>query len=283
VSASSDIPELQQAYRLNRARNYWEAQQQFEKALQVQQSRAPQDTEVQACIMNRIGSSVLDQMRAEEAIGWFEQARQKQPESARLRVLILGNLSTAYIEAGQLERAEKTTLEAIRTAEQKLGAGDGETSLALIPLGAIRFARGDLSGAESIYRRVVLQLEKSRAKDQYNLAMAAANLGIVYYWQNRPGLARPELSRAVEAFKRSPRTRDDDIPLTMASLMLTYALERRREPATTLMAEMLASGEKALGTRHPSYGTLLERAGIAHSMLQDYQAAKVFRARDSRL
>jgi tetratricopeptide (TPR) repeat protein len=271
---SAELPELQSAYGLNRAHDYRGAQQQFEKALQVQQSRTSPNTTEQACIMNRIGSSLLDQVRAAEAVGWFEQALQKQPESARLKILILGNLATAYIVIGELKRAEKATLEAFQTAEQELGAADGETILALVPLGVVRFVRGDLAGAESIFRRVLLQLEKSEAKDQHNTAVVALNLGVVYAWQKRPGLARPVLIRALEAFKSSPRTRDDDIPLCLASLMLTYALERRREPAKTVMKEMLVIAERTLGTDHPSYGTIFEHAGIAHSLLQDYPAAR---------
>jgi tetratricopeptide (TPR) repeat protein len=228
-------PEHLEAEALSLAGKYAEAQAVFESALDREQGRMPPDPAKLVCLMNMIGVTLMRQHRAGPATVWFRRSREFTPLYPPLAAFIATNLANAYIDLGQLDKAEEIGRQATQLAEKAFGPDHIDTGDAFLTLAAIHYARGNLDRAEPIFRRVLYSRDKMAGIEPHEIAIAAANLGHVYIAQKRSHQARQLFERAVAEFSKSKRTGLDEIALCQAEVMLSYALEKREREAGVLM------------------------------------------------
>ena len=105
------------------------------------------------------------------------------------------NLAALVMGRGDGE-AEKLAGAALATFEKKLGPADARTGAACSVLGAAMATRGDVAGAERLFRRALTIAEKAHGGRSAETASALENLADLLGQTGRESAARPLLDRA---------------------------------------------------------------------------------------
>jgi tetratricopeptide (TPR) repeat protein len=113
------------------------------------------------------------------------------PELATTRL----NLAALLLTRGEAQ-AGRLASQALAAFEKRLGPADARTGAACGVLGAALATRGDVSGAERLFRRALAIAEKAHGPLAPETANALENLADLFSQTNRKSAARPLLDRA---------------------------------------------------------------------------------------
>lgn len=105
------------------------------------------------------------------------------------------NLSELVLERDPAE-AGKLAAAALAAFERKLGAADPRTGAACGVMGAVLATKGDVPGAERMFRRALTIAEKANGASAPETASALENLADLLAQTGRESAARPLLDRA---------------------------------------------------------------------------------------
>jgi tetratricopeptide (TPR) repeat protein len=138
------------------------------RALEVRRVAAGDESGVAAEQMSLLGSLYVDLGRVDEAEPLLRRsleilARSGEAES-ELETL-RKNLGLIALERGQLDAAEVILERSLRVFEEALRPDHPRIAGTLVGLARVRQARGDLAGAEPLYRRAVDSCERAYAAD----------------------------------------------------------------------------------------------------------------------
>jgi Flp pilus assembly protein TadD len=225
-----------------------------------------------------LGQAFLSVGKRTSAIGAFEEAAKRRPDSAVISL----NLADALTEAGQPARAVTVLTRALKLAPgdallwYQLGIAHSaagrdaeaiaafEKSVALDPdlteahnlLGAALAGGGDLAGGEKELRRA-LQINPDYPDTQGNLGHLLA--------------ARGDLAEAAYYFARSVHLRPDDAEVRTNYAVTLAGLNQFEEAQRQIDAAVKADPKSA--EAHNFRGTLLEHAGKRAEALSEFLEA----------
>ena len=266
--------DMAQGNRLVRAGRFVEGRAKLLSALEVLEQYDTPDPVNRACLMNMIGFVEQQQRRPDLALDWFQRALDLKPRSDALVVLITGNLANAYADLNRMDQAEEAARRAFQLSVRVFGPDNEESLFPKTILALIQVARGDFSSAEPVLRRAVALAERSWNGSSYLRAVAASNLGLIYFVTHRFALARDLFQESLECFDRDSIRANVQILLTQALLAGSYAAEGRRGEANVWLELALVRAQQELSRDDPALAIVLERAASAKFCLEEYEAGR---------
>jgi tetratricopeptide (TPR) repeat protein len=170
--------------------------------------------------------------------------------------LILGNLASLYVEAGQTTRAEKMMRTAMEVEDAAEPHSELRTAIVRTGLGEILVMSHKFKEAEPLFTTSLTYLENR--PENWGLATSALNgLGVVRVMDGHPATAEGLFRRSLAMIEQHLGT---DHPMLLRTLHNLWALterDGRREQASEFLQRGLDIGERRLGADHPLYGILL--------------------------
>jgi tetratricopeptide (TPR) repeat protein len=152
------------------------------------------------------------------------------------------------------------------------GPDDEETLFPLTVLAFIRVARGDFASAEPVLRRVLALAERDSNGSSYLRAVAAGNLGFIYFVNRQYAMAQALFQKSLAGLEQNSIRAHDQIPLTQALLAGSYAAEGRRREANMWLERALAHAQQELRRDDPMLAVVFERGAVAKFCLKDYES-----------
>ena len=220
----------------------------------------------------QFGDFLCEGGRYSESVKWFERVLRMYtlkygPESKRL-LHIRYELSNSLIWAGELEKAEASVLELIKSRDP-LGENNvfGRTLLALI-----KQQRGYYSETEKLHRNLVSQIANSLHKT--NLGVAMNNLGNTLISMEKYKEAEEVLSKAY-SWNCSRYGDSHRLPLEASNnhVMALKGLKRFDEAKTEGM-RLIAQSSETFGFDHPLSNELIDTLAQVLFEKREYKDAR---------
>jgi len=193
----------------------------------------------------------------------------------------------AAFNQGRRDDALALARRALALAEQD-HPGAKRHATALNNLGSLLQARGDLAGAEPLYRDALAMRQRLFQGDHPDVALSLNNLG--YLVKARGDLAGAEaLYRdALAMYKRLFQGDHPDVALSLNNLGSLLQARGDLAGAEPLYREALAMGERVLGAAHPDTGSratnlALTRLDLGHDLDQLWADLSPIRAAERAL
>ena len=177
------------------------------------ESELASEPDVKASLQRVIGSAFLSQNRFEDALQYLNQALETQlklygeqhVETARTLV----ELATALALKGDYAGAEREGRRALATFRARPELGDAHPDVfagTLSLMGDALFSRGDVAGAEAMYRECVQLTPKLRNSPEA-VGSAKRGLGLAYYSRGQLEEASAVLRESATEFRKLPYAR----------------------------------------------------------------------------
>lgn len=209
---------------------------------------------------NSLGTMYDAQGRFTDAEGAYRRALRAAEVSAGKFSseygLILGNLASLYVEAGQAIKAEKMMRTAMAVEEAAEPRSELRTAIVRTGLGEILVMGHKFKEAEPLLTASLTYLE-NRPQD-WGLASSALNgLGVVRVMGGNLAEAERLFRRSLAMIEQHLGTDHPMLLRTLHNLCAVTLRDGRREQASELLRRGLDIGERRLGAEHPLYGVLL--------------------------
>ena len=164
----------------------------YERVRSIQDAEGLAETADRATLLHNLGGVLHSAGRDADAIDPARQAVELHARTLGADHLAtdLDRVALAAIldRLGDADEAEALLYEALPRLRARLGA-DPEVAVALGNLGAIRQRRGDLAGAEALYREAIAIREATAGPSSAGLAIPLNNLATVVRRSGRPAEA----------------------------------------------------------------------------------------------
>lgn len=232
----------------------------LERGTRTLSSGAVRDEGTRAALLETIGRSYLGLGLWSEAIAALEPAlgiaRERDGASSAPALALQLDLGWALLQGGDLERAS-ALLES--TAAALIAGGTAADAVRVLgSLAVLAKARGELTGAEELFRRAIERAEAASELDPVSRELQRTNLASFLVESGRAEEALPLLAsvraRYVELERegRGPRAGDIVLP-ALAAMHEGQALLALNRPAEAvpLLEEALDAQERLLGPEHP--------------------------------
>jgi tetratricopeptide (TPR) repeat protein/predicted Ser/Thr protein kinase len=176
-------------YVLSTQAKYEEAEEEFERALELYKSLFGENHPRVAAVVTRIGIVKIRKGDHPQARALFQEAVQiletglgpGHPHTARP----LRGIGGTYRREGKLAQARAAYERAIAVSEAAFGPDHISAARTLLSLGVLSRQEADYEVAEANYRRALKIYEASRGKEHRDVARALSNLGVLYEVQER--------------------------------------------------------------------------------------------------
>ncbi|MGZ5078742.1 MAG: tetratricopeptide repeat protein [Usitatibacter sp.] len=233
---------------LPRALQLFQAGRMAEAETLLRQLVAAEPARVEA--LELLGAALSTQGRMQEALPWFDRARELRPTSASVR----HNRAQALFALGRLEEARDELREAVALKPDLHPAWN--------LLGGVLAALRDSAGAESAYRRA-LALRPDHAETHYNLGL--------HFQENA------RLDEAISCYRKALALKP---ALASAHNNLANALKvkGRRDEALTHYAEAVRL-DPQLADAFSNFGTALREAGRVDEAIPLLERARALKPR----
>jgi tetratricopeptide (TPR) repeat protein len=172
----------------------------------------------------------------------------------------LSGLARLLVEKGELGEAGRLARRAGKMYEKTTGRRHAERIDALITMAAVRSARGDIRGAESLLRDAGRAADLEHARPGLR-ATAAASLGSLRLGEGRYAEAEPLLEEGLEWAEEAVGARHPALVRILQSLADCYRLRTRDDEAEVLYRRALELAEAAFGAKSPA--TIPSLTGLA--------------------
>ncbi len=227
---------------------------------------------VQAILGEAFGSadprvaSGMDTTLVREAMGRAAaRVRSESADDPEVRATVLDVIGDTYRAIGQLAEAEALVREGLAIRERVLGPYHPDVATSLLHLGHVTFARGDLTAARDLKRRVLAIWARAPAERDPVRPLLLADLGLLSALLGDPEEARACMaearrlatvslapdSREVASLERSEARLLTDPGAVRAGLAAAADTLRRagleRDPDTVLTLNDLAEQERSIG------------------------------------
>ena len=146
--------------------------------------------------------------------------------------------------------------------------------MSLNNLAALLGDKGDLAGAEPLYRRALAASEKVQGREHPNTAVMVNNLGGLLRKKSDFSGAEPLYRRALAIRERSLGAEHPDTARSLDNLANLLAGEGNYAGAELLYRRALAIREKVLGPKHPDTATSLNNLAVLLTSKGDYTEAE---------
>jgi tetratricopeptide (TPR) repeat protein/CHAT domain-containing protein len=187
----------------------------------------------------------------------------------------LHNLGMAFEGQGRYARAELIFKRALAISE-KVAAPD-QTATALQDLANLFSRQGRYAEAEPLYQRALGIREKALGPEHTNVADILHNLAGAYRNQARFAEAEPLFKRALAIQEKALGPDHQASAASLVSLATLYAMQERGAEAEALFKRALAVLEKALGPEHPHVAVSANNlAGLYQSQGRYAEAEPLF-------
>lgn len=194
------------------------------------------------------------------------------PQDPRKLVQIKQDLGRALQKNSKLVEASQLLNEVLSVQKRSRTFGDGDIASTIRGLGDIAYAKGDYSGAESLYRESMALYESSgEGSDQVVKNLMAIARALVSQDKVDESIALFREALAIETDRGS----EDPLYLTLIQHNLGAALSIRGdfEESRTILEKALSSRRRILGDENASVAaTLFELAKLAMDQ-EDYERA----------
>ncbi|WP_412070577.1 tetratricopeptide repeat protein [Rubrivirga sp. IMCC43871] len=243
----------------------------LERALSIweEQSQDGAGTPLVAVAADNLAMVLYDDGEDErciELITWAMEIREQllgpmHPDVAQS----LNNLALTVQDLGDLEAAEGYHRRALAIREQALGLTHPDVAQSLNNLGGVVGARGDLEAARDLYRRSIRIWQAAVGAGGLDEAMARINLARADAALAGPEAAAADVLRAAETVEAITTQQlgtlsvaerlawNDDLPQTMSSMLMAYAMPVAPARAYGLLAGLkggVLAGLLGLGRGH---------------------------------
>ena len=221
----------------------------------------------------RVGVSIAVWMLFTLCGASFAQDDAKRAE-AKARVDELNQRVFELYAAGKYAEARPLAEEALKLAEERLGAEDPDTATSLDHLAGLLHTLGDLKGAKPLYERALAIREKALGADHPDTAGSLNSLALLLQDMGDPRAARPLYERALAICEKALGPDDPDTATSLNNLAVLLQAMGDLERARPLFERALAIWEKALGPDDPDTATSLNNLAMLLQDMGDLKGAK---------
>ncbi len=255
---------------------YFEAEQAFKTALAKAETFGPSDVRI-AVTLNSLALVQHLQGNYVEAGPLYERSAEvlrialgaDHPEIAK----ILSSLYELHMRLGNLDAAEKVSLERLSILEKQLGKSDPGLVQPLADVSFVYFNKNQLLDAEDYQRRSLAISRAGGADAAPQRATGLSNFGVILAADNR-------LSNAAAALNESLSLRQSDSPESIevardfAHLADAYAKRFQFAEAEQLLARSLELRRKHLTPEHSEVAATLNNLGEIYRLQREYERAE---------
>ncbi|MBS0659434.1 MAG: serine/threonine protein kinase [Verrucomicrobia bacterium] len=167
--------------------------------------------------------------------------------SPEVRAEMYWMLARAYNHVGRYDLSRRFAQEFVDLQETLTGPGDPRTVLARAFHGALLFDRGDLAGAEKIYRAALPRLRELQRRGKVAAALLAENLNNFGYIRRTQGDSREAEAAFREMLALGPQLPRESrhlVGITLATLASTLADSGRFGEALATAREAVAEARR---------------------------------------
>lgn len=269
------------ASKMLRARQYNEALNTAQQAVDLSQSRLGKENPRYATAMNWLGGAHfnLRQMdKAEacylDAIDWRAKTVGKKHRDYARPVY---NLAMLYLGTGAYDKALPLFLESQQVISDLVGNQHPDYAIPTNGLATLYMRTGHYEKAEPLNLAIISIREKTVGKMHPDYAQALYNLGILYVTSGRYMEAEPLLLEAKNIQEQLTGKQHPEYAKYLSGLANLYLLLRHHEKVEPMYLESIAIQEQLLGKNHPDYIMSLNNLGILYTEKRDFEkAASVF-------
>lgn len=235
--------------------------------------------DVKATLLRVIGSAFIPQNRFEEAERYLKQALETQlklyGEQHLETAQTLLELATVFALKGDYPAAEREGRRALAVfrARPDLGAAHPDAFAATLSfMGDVLYSRGDVAGAEAVYRECVRLIPKLRNSPEA-VGSAKRGLGLAYYTRGQLDEAAVLLHESAAEFRKQPhaRWRVAEV-LDHAGMVLAHS--NKFDEALSALREGEEISRAILGEDSAILLRSLQFQAYTNCMKGDYEAAE---------
>lgn len=174
---------------------------------------------------------------------------------------------------GQRDESYAVALKALRAAEKAKGVSSPEAALCLANLGMIQQGRGQGNDAEVLLKRSLAMYEKTLGPDDIEVAGALDRLAELYS-MGRNSENEPLYKRALAIREKALGLQHRDVGVSLYSLGLFYATQKKFAQAEPLYERALTIWEKEYGRESPEIIRDLNDLGDVYAAQEKFTQAE---------
>jgi tetratricopeptide (TPR) repeat protein len=262
---------------------YWEAKQLTEKALKLFEQKQINDSDLNAHLLDDLGSCLL-------TVGSYQSAFEYQERALEIRRQVLGeqhpatasslnNVGTAYGELGDYKKALEYQERALEVRRQVLGEQHPDTASSLGNVGGAYSYLGDYKKALE-YQERALEIRRQVLGEQHpDTASSLGNVGGAYSNLGDHKKALEYQERALEIRRQVLGEQHPDTATSLSHVGGAYGELGDHKKALEYHERALEIRRQVLGEQHPDTATSLGNVGTAYSYLGDYKKALEYQER----
>lgn len=202
-------------------------------------------------------------------------------ETTTLAEELWANLTVRFVDLYEKNEFKSALSIAERTydiAINNFGLNDVNTADTLLKLGIIHQTLGNLSVAEDHLLGSLVILEEQLSPDHPDVAVAATNLGNVYYDMNRLQDSERYHQIALRIRQNALGNTSPVVAQSTYNLAVLYEREKKYDKAELLYQKAITLWSKSIGSTHPYIGNALgSLTNVYTAQLKYKEAAEVLR------
>jgi non-specific serine/threonine protein kinase/serine/threonine-protein kinase len=257
---------------------YPQAQEQFERALQLRRSAGDAQAERILDTLRSLALNAMELGKYPEAERLYVEAidglqRRHGPDDAAVLETQAG-LVEVYLQQGRYEPAEALILKTVATQRRVLGADHPSTLASLSELGRAQTARGKYADAEASLRTLSAGLQRTKGPDHPDTLSVASDLGEALEFELKYDDAEQVYTTALE---RERRVLGADHPYTLTTannLAVLYKKRGKFAQAEPLYLAVVDGRTRKLGAEHPDTLSAMNNLGALYVSQKRYTDAE---------
>ncbi len=212
---------------------------------------------------------------AEEAYRETLDVLREFPETAELRVAVLGNMALIVRDRGDLDAAEPLFHEALDESRRLFGEEHHLVATAVKNLASLHEAREDYEAAEPLYLEALEIRRRIMGDEHPRVAQCRRQLGRVRHKSGNLAAAEVDLRTAVEIYKSALGDNHPDVASCMGDLGKVLVAAGSFEEAEGWYRKAMGIHRRSLGDQHPYVATGLNNLAMIKSRQGDYDAGEL--------
>jgi tetratricopeptide (TPR) repeat protein len=257
---------------------YPEAQQQLERALDLQRRVRGEEHPDTLVTMNNLAQLYQDQgqyARAESLLTKaLEAQRRVRGEEHRDTLQSMYYLAQLYQQHGKYARVEPLLTRALEIQRRVLGEEHRDTMVSLNNLAQLDELQGKYAQAEPLYIKLLDTNRRVRGEEHPDTLVTMNNLAKICFDQGQYARAESLLTKFLEV---APRVLGEEHPYTtnsMNGLGILYRNQGRYTEAESLFTRALETHRRVLGEEHPNTLSGMENLAVLYRNQGKYAQAE---------